>query len=146
MAPDASARGAASIEGSPVILFAQATGAGGARGAAYNTTVVSRRRRHVNTPLSADRPQQQPRPAGAGRLYGLLLLDAFTIGGLVVILLVRQLLLDIMGRLISPTAQAEILNVLDHLLPYSLAYLGATLLLVLLTAGVYALRRRALQP
>ena len=64
-------------------------------------------------------------------LFGL---ELFLAGGLAALLLVRQLLLTIMARLISATAQAEILNVLDHLLPYYVAY-GLALLAVGLLAG-----------
>jgi hypothetical protein len=70
--------------------------------------------------------------------------DAFVLGGLVAVLLVRQLLLTIMVRLTSVAAQAEILNVLDHLLPYSLAYGAGTIVMVFVTlvAGI-ATRPRA---
>ena len=42
-----------------------------------------------------------------------------------------------MDRLIKVEAQAEIPNVLDHLLPYWLAYVGVSLLLGLITVGAY---------
>ncbi len=67
----------------------------------------------------------------------LLLLDAFALGGLVAMGLVRQLLESIMNRLITVEAQSEILNVLDHLMPYRLGYAGVSLLLGLITVGAY---------
>ncbi len=81
-------------------------------------------------------PQKQigPRPLW---LNALLLLDAFALGGLVAMGLVRQLLESTMDRLITVAAQSEILNVLDHLLPYWLGYVGVSLLLGWITVGAY---------
>ena len=81
-------------------------------------------------------PKKQigPRPIW---FKALLLLDAFALGGLVAIELVRQLLESIGNRLITVEAQAEILNVLDHLLPYWLGYIGGSLLLGWITVGAY---------
>ena len=67
----------------------------------------------------------------------LLAVEIFLAGGLVALLLVRQLLLTIMGRLISAAAQAEILNVLDQLLPYYVAYGLALLSVGLLTVWAW---------
>jgi hypothetical protein len=67
----------------------------------------------------------------------LLLLDAFALGGLAVWRLVLTLLENIMQQLITGEAQAEIINVLDHLVPYWLAHTGVLLLLGLLTIGAY---------
>lgn len=67
----------------------------------------------------------------------LLLLDAFALGGLAVWRLVLTLLENIMQQLITGGAQAEIINVLDHLVPYWLAHTGVSLLLGLLTVGAY---------
>jgi hypothetical protein len=60
-------------------------------------------------------------------------LNGFVLGGLSAVLLVRQLLLTIMARLVTVTAQAEILNVLDHLLPYVLGYGAAAVLMAVIT-------------
>ena len=81
-------------------------------------------------------PKKQigPRPLW---FVALLLLDAFALGGLVAMELVRQLLESIGNRLITVEAQAEILNILDHLTPYWLGYVGVSLLLGLITAGAY---------
>jgi len=81
-------------------------------------------------------PKKQigPRPFW---FVALLLLDAFALGGLVAIELVRQLLESIGNRLITVEAQAEILNILDHLFPYWLGYVGLSLLLGLITVGAY---------
>jgi hypothetical protein len=64
-------------------------------------------------------------------------LDAFVLGGLVAVLLVRQMLIAIMLRLVTAPAQAELLNVLDHLLPYTLGYVAAALLLLCLTLAAW---------
>ncbi len=81
-------------------------------------------------------PKKQlgPRPLW---FVALLLLDAFVLGGLVAMRLVLYLLESTMDRLIKVEAQAEILNVLDHLLPYWLGYVGLSLLLGLITVGAY---------
>jgi len=42
-----------------------------------------------------------------------------------------------MDRLIKVEAQAEILNVLYHLIPYWVGYMGVSLLLGLTTVGAY---------
>ena len=68
-------------------------------------------------------------------LYGLVLLDAFMLGGVLAMVLVRDLLVTIMYRLISGEAQGEILNVLDHMLPYQFAFWGAALGLSVLTSA-----------
>lgn len=74
----------------------------------------------------------------------LLLLDAFVLGGMLAIILVMQLLESTMDRLIKVDAQQEILNVLDHLVPYVLGYVGMSLLLGLTTIGGYVwLRTRS---
>ena len=78
--------------------------------------------------------QLGPRPLW---LSALLVLDAFALGGLTAMGLVRQLLESTMDRLITVAAQAEILNVLDHLLPYWLGYIGVSLLLGWITVGAY---------
>ncbi len=67
----------------------------------------------------------------------LLLLTTFTLGGLVATELTQRLLQDIADRLITVEAQAEILNVLDHFLPYRIGYVGATFLLTSVTVGGY---------
>jgi hypothetical protein len=67
-------------------------------------------------------------------LPGLCLANGFAAGGLIAVLLVRQLLLTIMHRLVSAQAQAEILNVLDHLLPHTLVWAAACALALLLAA------------
>ena len=88
-------------------------------------------------------PKKQlgPRPLW---FVALLLLDAFVLGGLVAMGLVRQSLESTMNQLITVEAQAEILNVLDHLLPYWLGYIGISLLLGLTTVGAYlCLRTRS---
>ena len=81
-------------------------------------------------------PQKQlgPRPIW---FKALLLLDAFVLGGLVAMGLVRQSLESTMNQLITVEAQAEILNILDHLFPYWLGYVGLSLLLGLITVGAY---------
>ncbi len=77
-------------------------------------------------------------------LEALLLLTIFALGGLVAMELVQRLLEDLMAQLVTVEAQAEILNGLDHLLPYRLGYIGATLLLGWFTAGAYlSLRTRS---
>ena len=78
--------------------------------------------------------QLGPRPLW---FNALLLLDAFALGGLVAMELVRQLLEIIGNRLITVEAQSVILHVLDHLLPYWLGYVGVSLLLGLITVGAY---------
>jgi hypothetical protein len=74
-----------------------------------------------------------------------LLLDAFVLGALVSLFLVQRLLVRIMKRLLTGSAQGEILNVLDHLLPYWAGWIVALLGLLLVTAGL-GLWRRADQP
>lgn len=69
-------------------------------------------------------------------LNGLLLLDAFVLGGLVAMWLVYQELVSTMHRLIKIEAQQEILNALDHLLPYWVYYIGIALVMALLTLGI----------
>lgn len=71
--------------------------------------------------------------------------NVFVAGGCLALLLVRQLLLTILDRLISVQAQAEILNVLDQLLPYYVWYAAALAVSLALTLTVWAviwLRRR----
>jgi hypothetical protein len=92
------------------------------------------------TALAATDQDKLPKNQVAQRpstLCALLILDAFALGGLVAVELVRQLLISIMNRLISAAAQAEILNVLDHLFPYQVGYLGATFLISLITISAY---------
>ena len=86
--------------------------------------------------LKDNLPQKRlgPRPLW---FNAMLLLDAFVLGGLVAMRLVLHLLEIIMDRLITMEAQQEILNVLDHLLPYWLGYMGVSLLLGLITVGAY---------
>jgi hypothetical protein len=72
-----------------------------------------------------------------GAARWLLALEIFLAGGFVALLLVRRLLLTIIVRLTSGAAQAEILNVLDHLLPYYFGYGLALLVVGLLTAGIW---------
>lgn len=67
----------------------------------------------------------------------LALLITFTLGGLVATELTQRLLQDIADRLVTVEAQAEILNALDHLLPYRIGYVGATFLLIWVTVGAY---------
>jgi hypothetical protein len=55
----------------------------------------------------------------------------------VALMLVRRLLLTIMVRLTSGAAQGELLNVLDHMLPYYIGYGLALVVVGLLTAGVW---------
>ena len=81
-------------------------------------------------------PEKQPGPRPIW-FNALLLLNAFVLGGLVAMGLVRQLLESTMDQLIKVEAQAEILNVLDHLLPYWLGYIGVSLLLGWITVGAY---------
>lgn len=76
----------------------------------------------------------------------LLALDAFLAGGLVALLLVRNLLLTTMYALITPTAQAEILNVLDKMLPYYAVYTLALIISGMLTAFVWWSRARPASP
>lgn len=66
------------------------------------------------------------------------LLDGAALGGLAGILLARQLLLTIMARLVAVSAQAELLNVHDQLLPYVLGsiFLVAGMLCLTVLAGV----------
>jgi hypothetical protein len=61
------------------------------------------------------------------------LLDGLAFGGLLAMLLVRNLLLTIVARLVTATAQAEILNVLDQLLPYVLGFAAASLGMAVVT-------------
>lgn len=66
-------------------------------------------------------------------LQGLVVLDSFVLGGCLALILVHDLLTTIMFRLVSGDAQGEILNVLDHLLPYQFGFWGAALFLSALT-------------
>ena len=81
-------------------------------------------------------PKKQPGPRPLW-FNALLLLDAFALGGLVALRLVLHLLESTMDRLIKVEAQAEILNVLDHLVLYWLGYIGVSLLLGWITVGAY---------
>jgi len=65
------------------------------------------------------------------------LLTVFTFGGWVATELTQGLLQRIADRLVTVEAQAEILNVLDHLLPYRIGYVAATFLLIWITVGAY---------
>jgi hypothetical protein len=74
----------------------------------------------------------------------LLLFDAFVLGGTLAMIPVMQLLESTLDRLIKVEAQQEILNVIDHLIPYWLGYIGVSLLLGLTTIGRYVwLRTRS---
>ena len=85
-------------------------------------------------------------------LFVLYLLDAFVLGGCAAVLAVRQVVMAIMDRIQAATAAGQIdsfraanaageyLNVLDHLVPYHLAYGVALLVLALFTLGVWLLR------
>ncbi len=81
-------------------------------------------------------PKKQigPRPLW---FKALLLLDAFALGGLVAMELVRQLLQSIGNRLITVGAQSIILHVLDQLILYWLSYVEVSLFLGLITFGAY---------
>jgi len=57
-------------------------------------------------------------------------LDGLALGGLIAVVLVHRLLLTIMARLVTGDAQGEILNVLEHLLPYIVGYAAATLVML----------------
>lgn len=70
-------------------------------------------------------------------IWILLVLDAFLLGGCVAFLVVHELLVRTMNRPASMDAVSEILNVLDHLLPYYAAYTLALLLLLLITVVVW---------
>lgn len=67
-------------------------------------------------------------------LYGVVVMDAFVLGGVLAMILVNDLLTTIMYRLVSGEAQGEILNVLDHILPYQIGFWGAALVLTVLTS------------
>lgn len=69
-------------------------------------------------------------------VYALVVADAALVGGLATLLLVDALLVQIMHRLVSGAAQGEILNVLDHLLPYYLAFGSSALIVTVLTSFV----------
>lgn len=77
---------------------------------------------------------RQTRPAV---LSALIVLDAFALGALVGVYAVQQVLVDTMNRLVSASAQAEILNALDHLLPYFIGSIAVVLMLGLATVLVY---------
>jgi len=67
----------------------------------------------------------------------LALLTTFTLGGWVAVELTQRLLQSIADRLVTAEAQAEILNALDHFLPYRIVFVGAALLLAWITGGAY---------
>lgn len=84
-------------------------------------------------------PQQRPLPIW---FNALLLLDAFVVGGLTALVLVNRLLQDIMYRSIAMSP--DLLNALDHLLPYLAFYFAALVLLAWITGGTFLwLRTRA---
>jgi len=69
----------------------------------------------------------------------LLILDAFVLGGFVNLLIVNRLL-DIQLNVYVPrsmVAAGTILNLMDHLLIYFVAYAGTLLILTLITIGVW---------
>ncbi len=70
-------------------------------------------------------------------LFILLVLDAFVLGGCVTLVIVNQSLNDMMKRLVTIEAQSQILDVLDHLIPYYMVYGGLLLLLILITISVW---------
>jgi len=70
-------------------------------------------------------------------LFILLVLDAFVLGGCVTLVIVNQSLNDMMKRLVTIEAQSQILDVLDHLIPYYMVYAGLLLLLILITISVW---------
>ncbi len=94
-----------------------------------------------------------PPTAAASRrkapIFVLYLLDAFVLGGCAAMLAVRQVIMDIMDRIQAASAAGQIdslraanaggeyLNLLDHLLPYFVAYGLAVLVLALITLGVW---------
>ena len=93
-------------------------------------------------PASARLTRGMMNKARPSRLWTVLIaVDAFVLGGLVAVLLVRQLIVTIMLRLTSAAAQAEVLNMLDHPLPYTLGYLAAVMVLGLVTLAVWLGRR-----
>lgn len=79
-------------------------------------------------------------------LSSLIVLDAFVLGAVAALYGVRQVLVTTMLRLVSASAQAEILNVLDHLLPYFIGALATALTLGLTTVVVYAIQRASRRP
>ena len=64
----------------------------------------------------------------------LVVADAAFVGGFATLLLVDALLVQIMHRLVTGEAQGEILNVIDHLLPYYFAFGTLALTLTIVTA------------
>ena len=76
----------------------------------------------------------------------LLAVDLFLAGGLVALLLVRNMLTTTMYALVTPAAQAERLNVLDKLLSYYAVYTIALIVAAVLTALVWGLRARPAPP
>jgi hypothetical protein len=70
-------------------------------------------------------------------LFILLVLDAFVMGGCVTLVVVNQFLNGMMKQLVTIEAQSQILDVLDHLIPYYVVYGGLLLLLILITISVW---------
>ncbi len=73
----------------------------------------------------------------------ILMLDTFVLGGAIALALVHAMLVTTMYRLITPEAQAEILNVLDHMLPYYFGYGIAALGITVLSSAVLGLYARS---
>ena len=69
----------------------------------------------------------------------LLMLEGFTLGGLVTSLMMRNLVFRMMDQYQTQTQVIAVYNLLDHLIPYDVFFGGALLALVLITACVWLL-------
>jgi len=67
----------------------------------------------------------------------LLMLGGFMLGGLVTLLMMRNLVLRMMGQYQTQTQVITVYNLLDHLIPCYIFYGGALLALMFLTACVW---------
>jgi hypothetical protein len=70
-------------------------------------------------------------------LFILVVLDASLIGGCVTLAMVNQLLNSMMQRMVSIEARLQILDAMDHLVPYYVVYGGLLLLLIMTTISVW---------
>lgn len=67
----------------------------------------------------------------------LLVLDGFALGGCVMSLMMRDLILRMMAVYQDPAQVVAVYNLLDHLIPYYLCYGGALMALTFTTACVW---------
>lgn len=92
--------------------------------------------------------EQHKRPPMPGR-SALIFLTAFVLGGLATLIVVQSMLYRIVESYADPRGAAEVLNIVDYLLPFYLVYVSALVILFLVALSSWfaarSVYRRRLQ-